>query len=346
MDHELSLPVSHRVARREAGKSLRKAEGAPNAWLAITRDFIAPTRDSFYARERLSPQTYASIVQGARSILAGLEPIVLEEDFRGPTRTRPKGEQGEIRAVTRMGLDAERVKTYGLASVRLYANRKRVDFDYDMLGLDVTGHLLERTMQRDLASWSGRFAEVDAALSGARGIAVAWRYAFAMRALRSNRIAVPLGNGLMLGNLLPSRIHNIAMRVSVTRNGEFLNDLGRSHFHVPDYTDDPGMRYLRAAFATAVADDIMSLPQVDLRDALARFSEANADSLSRIGRSATWRTSALDRVPTFDDLFPEVERLSLELAGIVREHDLDHALNKGLRDDEAGWGSAGPGTAP
>ena len=346
MSRDLALPVSHHVALRETGKSLAKADQAPGSWALICSRFVNPTKDRFRNGERLPTDTYAKVVAEAGAVVRDLDPVALEEFIRQPTRTRPKGEQHEILAVTRMGIDAATTKVYGLAGLRLYANRKRVEFDYDMLGLDVTGHLLERTMQRDLASWSGRFREVDRALADASGLAVVWRYAFALGALKSSRIAMPLGDGLMLGNLLPSRVHNVSMRVAVNRNGSFLTDLGRSPFHVPDYQDAPDMRYLRAAFATAVSDDLMTLRQVDLRDALNRFRAGNAAALGAIGRAAMWRGAALSEIAGFDALYPRIEGLARDLANILGGPDLDEALNRGHREDELAWGSSMEGPVP
>ena len=347
MRTNLALPVSHHVAKREAGRSLRHAAMFSAYLEQMGADFITPTRDRFLSGDRLSSDAYGELIDRARETLGAALPIVLEEDVRQPTRTRPKGEQNELRAVARIGFDGPH-SYYGLVGIRAYVNRKKVDFEYDLLGISATEHLLERAMQRELASWSGRFEEVDKALADSAGLAVVWRQAFATGGLRTSRIAMPIGGGLMLGNLTPSTVDRLSVRVSINRNGAFVTDMGKSAFHAPEHPDHPEMRYLGAAFATAIGDDAMNLAQDELRDALARFLEGNADLLARIGRAATWRASDLSEIATYATLAPGIEKLAGELIGLLDRPELDDALNHGCRQDEISWWNdpEGPGLRP
>jgi hypothetical protein len=307
MTHALSMPVSHHVAKREANLSRERLIDTRNAWESIVDDVLRPASAAFRKGDRLSELDFHNTVARARGVMSGLNPLLITEEERSPTRARPKGDAHEIGIVCRMGGGTSRFSIHGLAGMRVLVTRKRIDAEFEMGGVDATGHLMERAIQRELASWTGRLTEVDEALHAASGLAVVWRHAFSYGFTGGPSIAFPLGDGLMLGELMPSKAHVLARRVTINLTGLFTTDNGRSQFHAPFGDGFPDVRYLRAAFATAVDDNLLNLAQIDLRDALRGYVRDNAPLLDALGRAALFRNTVLTPQAGYDAMLPAIQ---------------------------------------
>ena len=331
MSHHFALPVATHVARREAGRSLGRLPETPSAWQRIVDEVVVPAGQAFRRGDRLTEGDFLRSVERAKAVLASLDPILSREAERTPTRTRPKGEGHEIRIVCRMGAKQSTLSIQGLAGMRVFLGRKRVEAEFEMAGHDVTGHLLERSIERDLASWNGRLREVDAALLATSGLAVVWRHAYAAEMIPTHWLAAPIGDGLMLGEIIPSRVNVMARRFQASRTGLYEVDNGRSSFHCPlveGVTELENLRYLRTAYATAVGDDRLSLHQVDLRDALRGFMDGHAVLLAQLAEASFWRAPVLTQAPDYDALLPGIYAAAQNLAKILTRPDLHEALTR------------------
>lgn len=322
-------PAQH-VARREALAQVARGSDLGKGVVAIKRQIIEPIGVKFLGGHRLVGPEYARTLSLIRDILGGAGPSIMQESDRPPTRTRPKGEEHEFTTLSRAVGDSG----YELVGVQLHLSRRRIGYSFDGTGTFITRHLMERSIERGLASWTGRLSEVEEAVLDTLGLGCVWRYAFEAGLTKDPAIALPYGPGLIYGIMSP--------RAESRGNGS-IGFTGSRY----DFTDSDPSPFLAhpsiAATAstdivlrTAVDEDLMSLAQCDLRDDLARFISANELLLAQIRHGALWRRSVLTPAKPYAEIAPELDAVARRLVALLSAPDARVAL-RGRKADAQGW---------
>jgi hypothetical protein len=312
-------PAQH-VARREALAQIARGSDLWNGVVAIKEQIILPIGEQFFKGHRLVGPEYARTLSRIRGILGGFGPSIMNETQRLPTRTRPKGEEHEFTTLSR----APGESGYELVGVQLHLSRRRIGYSFDGTGTFITRHLMERSIERGLASWTGRLSEVEEAVLDTMGLAAVWRHAYESGLTRERAIALPYGQSLIYG----------IMNTQAEPRGNGTIGFTGSRY---DYTDaDPNPFLAHPAILatgstdivlrTAIDDDLMSLAQCDLRDDLARFVAANEPLLSEIRHGSLWRRSVLTPARPYEEILPELDGLARRLVTLLSAPDAQVAL--------------------
>lgn len=312
---EASLPVATRVARREVAKATQDSSAVAGNWGVLLRRVLSPVRDRFARDRQLTGEAFANLVSISRQTLSASKHVFLEEISRGPTRTRPKGEAHEFFFVARGLAGGPLDSHYSTIAIRLFLSRRKAELMVDWPGLDFTRHLLERTIERRLAAWTGGFAEVDENVVEHAGLLIVWRHLLASGAISNGEVAIPLSNGLMLGQFMSDPPRASGYRYLLGRESKGTQKLGANPFLCPRDNFD-GFRAVR--FMTAIDESLLRIAQVDLRDMLRDFNSAHRERLGGLAASALWGSSFLRDIPCYDDLLPTIEELSRVLLPILR----------------------------
>jgi hypothetical protein len=352
MSHVHTLPPAQHVARREAARLLEQGSAFVDSWTVLIDKVVLPVNEALRAEGRLTPSEFRHFADLARATLEGVGPVSLSETFRGPTRARPKGEEYEFLGTVRYsGRQMGPRSPIGLMGLRVSLTRKRAALGYEIPTLSVTRHLLERSIERDLASWTGRLMEVEDALATNAGLSVVWRSAFANEMVDSFEFALPFGHGLLLGSFRLEVSDRLFGGISVGRNGTSTARNPPSPLLCPVHHEGRTM-HLAGRCSTAVGEDLLNVNQLDLRDRLAAFKERHAELLATLGTLVAIRESRLTPLPSHEGMIPRVDAAAAELATIlnlprmrealVRKRDADPLPEDPAEEDAA---PTGPGPA-
>jgi hypothetical protein len=201
MTYRPDLSAAQHVARREALTQIGRGGELHDGYHRLM-DMLTPTFQEFMLRNRLDGAGFEALVQRIRSLITGFGPSSFREFRRPPTRTRPKAEEHEFLTVIRSSDEEESGRGgYELAGLRILLTRRRIMFSFERNGMFVTRHALERSIERGLASWTGRLAEVEDAMLENLGLALAWRRAFETGVTPSGEMVLPCRGGLILGTM-------------------------------------------------------------------------------------------------------------------------------------------------
>jgi hypothetical protein len=324
MTYRPDLSAAQHVARREALTQIGRGGELHDGYHRLM-DMLTPTFQEFMLRNRLDGAGFEALVQRIRSLITGFGPSSFREFRRPPTRTRPKAEEHEFLTVIRSSDEEESGRGgYELAGLRILLTRRRIMFSFERNGMFVTRHALERSIERGLASWTGRLAEVEDAMLENLGLALAWRRAFETGVTPSGEMVLPCRGGLILGTMerveQPRECPSFAVGRSKAKHA-----LAPSPLVVHAPLNDASAR-TDTVLCTVIDEDLMRLEQVDLRDALGRFCSANEGLLSDIATSALWRTAANIETRDADALVPGLDALATELAGLLSREGASEAI--------------------
>ena len=320
-------PTQH-VARREALAQVTRRGDLGESCRIIDEDIVDPIRDQFLDGHRLSGTEFKGVVNRLREVLSGFGPAVLNEANRSPTRTRPKGEEHEFSSLVR-GASIQGRGGYEIGGITLHVSRRRLNYSLESSGTYITRHLLERSIERGLASWTGRLAEVEDTVLDTMGLAAVWKRAFEAGMTTDRRVALPYGSGLIYGVMVPEDrprpsgylVVSGSRLQSVSEPNPFL---AHPRISANSSTD--------VVLRTAIDGDSLSLDQCDLRDALARFCSAHEDILSSIRRGALWRRSVLTPPRPYDEMAPHMDTLAERLVSFLGRPGPRNAL-RGRKED-------------
>lgn len=328
-----SLSVAQHVAKREVAKATMESVEVVSNWGEIMERVIAPIRGRFWKGSQLTGESYQKLVAVSRDTLSKTRHIFLDEISRPATRTRPKSEAHEFFFVARgAGGPANHIH-YTTTSIRLFLSRRRAELVIDWPGLDFTQHLLERTIERNMADWAGGFAEVDANIVQNAGLLVIWRHLVAKGLVDHPEVAIPLGDGLMLGRWFEASSGRDGMSFSLDKDPRPSRSVVANPFFLSKA--DPKVNPpSRARFLTAVDESLLKLNQMDLRDMLQAFNLAHRDDLTQIALSTLWRDAKLRTTPGYDEMLPTIERLARHLSPMLRSDVARECFARAYEDRE------------
>lgn len=329
---EAHLPVATHVARREVAKATQESTEAAGNWSLLTRRVLAPIRERFRRGSQLTGESLAALVVESRRTLSASKHVFLEEIARAPTRTRPRAEGHEFFFVARGPGPSPNDTHYSTVAIRLFLSRRKAEMTMDWPGLDFTRHLLERTIERRLAAWTGGFAEVDENVVEHAGLLIVWRHLLATGAVENPEVAIPLSNGLMLGSFREDSPGATGYRYLLDKEIRRPRSMGPNPFLSPAGCPD-GARGVR--FMTAVDESLLRIPQFDLRDMLRDFNTAHRVTLSSLAVAALWRGAVLREIPEYGSLRSTIEDLARDLLPILRTTAAVEALSRERIEHEA-----------
>lgn len=334
-----SLSVAQHVAKREVAKATSESVEVVSNWAEIMERVIAPIRERFWKGSQLTAESYQRLVIVSRDTLAKTRHTFLDEISRPATRTKPKGEAHEFFFVARGAGGPAAHLHYTTTSIRLFLSRRRAELVIDWPGLDFTQHLLERTIERNMADWSGGFAEVDANIVRNAGLLVVWRHLLAQGAITHPEVAIPLGDGLMLGRWFEATSGYDGVQFSLDKDPRPSRSLAANPFFLSS-SDQKANPPCRARFLTAVDESLLKVCQMDLRDMLHAFNLAHREDLTNIALATMWRDSKLRRIPGYDEMLPTIKRLSRHLAPMLRSEVAKDCFIRSYDEREAASGPA------
>jgi hypothetical protein len=314
-------PAQH-VSRREALAQVARGGEFGDAYDIIVREVAMPIARMFGKGSRMRTQEYEGAVNRLRAYLSSLGPPVLRERRIDVTRARPKGEEHEFLTTLRSTSTSVRGQgAYELVGVRIWLTRRRIEVSFEYNGQILTNHMLQRSIERGIASWTGRLAEIENAVIDAFGLVTVWRHAVVTGRIGSARIATPCKDGLVLGDLgwilfpSPSAI--------LSFSGSYAKEPLRTANPVNTHPDvvSRGCR-ISAYMRTVVDEGLLSLAQIDLREAIARFVNDNAESLARITETALWPDAR-----AHPDIGTVLDHTADKLAALLARPHLSDALN-------------------
>jgi hypothetical protein len=284
------LPVSVHVARREAGRMIEGGRNALVAWESFLDGMLQGVMARYVKGRPLSGPGYAALVDEVRAALAKLSPVRLREASLPPTATRPKGEAHEFLALVRYGNPDHGSARTGFLGLRVHITRKRVKVDQEFVGVDITRHALERAVERDVATGPEGLARVEASLARHVGMVVVWRWAMLSRGI-GEEVALPLGDGLLLGRIERAPAERLNLGYRLDRDGVTSIEVRQNDFQVCLDGDAPV--FLPFLGSTVVDEGLLRMSQVDLRDALVAYADRNADLLEDLASYGSWGSADL-----------------------------------------------------
>ncbi len=320
MHHDIRqfrLPVEVHVSKREAGKHMDRTKAAMDAMGDFQNAFDKFLNMSFERGRRLGGSDIEQIGEECLRRLEPLNPILVRDIRREPTRARPKGDAREILAVVCYGGETEGNDCWHLSAMRLYVDRKRACLDQEHMGLSYHRHALERAIERKMVPRDGGGAALEEALYESQGLLAAWRRAIQLGlAPIDHDLHLPLGDGLVLGvtfgtqdNMPGSRyINNRILHggVDMEQSGFRVLDVGRGD---PAFIDWVGR--------TAVPEEKMSLEQVDYHGAVRAFLARHGELFRRIAEDSPWTHPELATALRPSDVQGELDAAAHSIARIV-----------------------------
>jgi hypothetical protein len=280
-------------------------------------------------------------VDRVREILSSYGPAILQESQRPPTRGRPKGEEHEFTSLMRAGANRDIGQSgYEIGGISLHLSRRRLNYSLEGTGVFITRHLLERSIERGLASWTGRLAEVEDAVLDTLGLSLILRRAFESGITGNRNVALPYGSGLIYGILSGQGQERGSGTLSIS--GSRI-DSARDPNPFATHPTLPKGTSTDLVLRTAIDEDSLTLGQVDLRDGLARFCAQNEPVLSELRRCALWRRSVLTPTRPYEELAPVLDSLSQQLIDLMASPDAQKAL-RGRKSIDNGSGYEDPTT--
>ena len=201
MTYRPDLSPAQHVARREALAQIARGDDLLKGIDVLADAIVKPLALQFFKGDRLERAEFESLVDRIRGILVPYGSPVMVERRKGPTRARPKGEEHEFLCAMRCS-DSPGHGGYELVGMRVFASRRRLTYECDPNGVRITRHALERSIERGLASWTGRLAEVEDAMLDNLGLVAVWRHAVETGRTANAGLALPYGGGLILGSFV------------------------------------------------------------------------------------------------------------------------------------------------
>ncbi len=316
MKYRQDLSAAQHVARREALAQIERGAELQDGFYRLMA-LIMPTCRDFMMRSRLDGAGFERLVREVRSLVEGFGPPVLREFRRPPTRSRPKGEEHEFITVIRSG-DEDGVgrSGYELAGLRVLLTRRRIEFAFERNGLFVTRHALERSIERGLASWSGRLAETEDAMLENLGLVLAWRRAYETGRTPSTEMVLPWKGGLILASMEPTAHPLVCMGLGVASARTQKLSRVPSALAVEPARAEASTR-TDTVICTVLDEDLLTTEQVDMRDALGRVASAHKGALGDIAVSALWRTATNFEATDPAALMPGLDLVADDLARLL-----------------------------
>lgn len=320
MHHDIRqfrLPVEVHVSKREAGKHMERTKAAMDAMGDFQGAFDKFLNMSFERGRRLGRSDIDQISEECHFRLESLNPILVRELRREPTRARPKADAREILAVVCYGGATEGNDSWHLSAMRLYVDRKRAWLDQEHMGLSYHRHLLERAIERKMVPREGAAAAIEEGLYHSQGLLAAWRRAIQLGlAPVDHDLHIPFGDGLFLGVTFGTQENMPGVRYVNNRILHGGVDMEQSPFRVLDVgRGDPA--FLDWVGRTAVPGSMLSLGQLDYRDAVVAFCARHAEIFRRIAEEAPWTHPELTQALRPSDVQPELDAAAHALARIV-----------------------------
>jgi hypothetical protein len=334
MSFDPNLSAAQHVARREALAQIARGGDLSQGLHTLGHQVMLPLGRQFNEGRRIDGASYARIVGEIRGILSAFGPPMLIERSLPATRAKPKGECHEFLTALRCSASADTGNSgYQLAGFRVHVSRRRIGCTYEPNGVFVTRHALERSIERGLSSWTARLADMEDAVLGRLGLLAVWRHALESGRISNPDVVLPYRDGLVLGTLKRSPLPRSSGGLLMSKARKDVLEGVPSPLLV-----DPALHAAGACtdtiLCTAVDEDLLTIDQIDLRDALTRFQAIHADDLAAIRTSALWRDAILEQPRPCETLLAVLGTLADELAGLLGRPRAQDALNTRRRPRE------------
>lgn len=310
------LSLQEHVARRSVERSYRNRELAVARWEDLCVEVDRGVAPLFASGRRLREGDVARLAEGAAGAFERLDPLVVLDHVRAPTRGRPHSEEREILCVAPYAGEADGRPHIELCAARIWLSRKRAVIETSSTLARITTHAMARAIVRSVVKGD---EEVDRrtalCLLDNAGLMVLGRSLAGGGDLdEADTFVLPFEGGLVLGAFLavpdPGRD-----RLSYDASGRFPRNPPPSSL-VTDTPGRPGGTPLAYRGSTVIGAKEMTRRQGDLHAAMTGFSRRHADLLRSLGEAALWPDTALRPLPPLPDR-ERWEAAVAELRGIV-----------------------------
>jgi len=327
MGTEHTIPVAVHVARREAASAVARGRRAMADFGALQEEISRRMLVRFDRGRRLDGPALLSLVAEIRGFMARTTPIATREHHVPATRTRPKGESWEFTSVHGIGSADEVGDVRTLVALRITLDRKRGMIEQDFLGMSVTRHMLERSVERDLVRWSGELREVDEALHRNQGLVAAWRWAIVSRRVPHDLdVHLPFGDGLILGRIRPYMPTDCALRTHFDALGTRCVDADPIDYLVLRDAAGTATTMFEFLGTTTIHEDALRMEQLDFRDAVRAVQERHARTLDTLVDASSWRSRAGGAYPRFPEMHAAITAVADDIAAVANHPRLGQVL--------------------
>lgn len=317
------LSAAEYVSKREAGRVMEKALLIEQQNAALVAELEHVER-IFGTGRKLSTEQMQQLVGNLRASIKATDPIGFAESVSAD------GSTYELRFMSRFG--EEGLQKVAITSRVIQMTRRRLTVVTTCPTFDYSRHVLERAMERDVAAWGASFADVEQTLWDSVGLMVVWRRAFAKGLVDNDQVALPLGDGLILGHLFKYQTRHALTEKLIS---------GRDAFTRLKNTPSPllltadGDHFLAARFSTTLSFDLMRAEQICLKESLDIFQAKYRRALQEVTAAVLWSESGAMQHMSPADVDAAVSYLAGELAEIVADPSLRNALRGPAWLDEA-----------
>lgn len=313
------MPVSVHVAKRETARVIKSRETAIDAWKAAYTSVVESLHPYFLRNRKIDGSGLRAVAGEVSDALERLDPIVVIENVREATRTRPKGEAYEFLCVfscveAQDGIHPPRLST---VSARIAINRKKAVIDCDRIGLECTRHAVERAIERDVIGTEDAQRGFERAFLDNAGLVVLWRYGLVRNAFSPQcNFNIPIGDGFMLGAMQEALPGTGYYRYRMDLDGGRTVPRPQNEFHIRMRAGVPET-FFRYMAMTAIGENEMTLSQADYHAELRGFLSRNRDLVNALGEASIWIESDFRTRKGFADLRDGMDTALADLAAIM-----------------------------
>ena len=320
--HQPYLSAAQFVAQREIERSRiesdsRQSEVSRLFWNELYR----PIDRRFHTGRKLTGEDFAEMFARIRCVVDRINPIHLEIVEQPATRVSPKGEKVEFLLVFAESADNDRFAQAMFAN-RIVLTRRMIEVQMDFIGMGVTEHALERCFERETIAWDSRFADVKAAMWEAAGLTAVWRHALSTGLTQNAAVAVPFGDGQILGALCETTIpgYRSGTLYRSGRDSNMRRDVPASSLLAPLIGDVsvPLVYEMR----TVISGREMTQAQSRYNELMRAICDEHAPDLFQLGRSIAWQGGSLASVLSPDGCRDKLDLIARKIAPLANNRVL------------------------
>lgn len=320
--HQPYLSAAQFVAQREIERSRiesdsRQSEVSRLFWNELYR----PIDRRFNTGRKLTGQDFEDMVARIRCVVDRINPIHMEVAEQPATRVSPKGEKAEFLLIfAENASDGRFAQT--MFSNRILLTRRMIEVQMDFVGLGVTEHALERCFERETIAWDSRFADVKSAMWEAVGLTVAWRHALSIGLTQNAAVAVPFGDGQILGALCETTVpgYRTGQIFRSGRDSNMRRDVPANSLLAPLIGDTPVP--LSYEMRTVISGREMTQAQVRYNELMRGICDEHAADLFQLGRAIAWQGGSLAVVQSAADCREILDQIAAKIAPLANNRVL------------------------